>query len=95
MKLPVRSPNLNAYAERFVRSIKTECLAKIIPLKSGVMIGSAMAHYESLRILRRPSLPRALLPTGGECCTLPDACRRPHASKQMRVSSAPMHSRHD
>jgi transposase InsO family protein len=32
VKLPVRSPNLNAYAERFVRSIKSECLAKIVPL---------------------------------------------------------------
>ena len=30
--LPARSPNLNAYAERFVRSIKSECLAQIIPL---------------------------------------------------------------
>jgi transposase InsO family protein len=32
VKLPTRSPNLNAYAERFVRSIKSECLAQIIPL---------------------------------------------------------------
>jgi len=32
VKLPARSPNLNAYAERFVRSIKSECLAQIIPL---------------------------------------------------------------
>ena len=32
VKLPARSPNLNAYAERFVRSIKSECLSKIIPL---------------------------------------------------------------
>jgi transposase InsO family protein len=32
LKLPARSPNLNAYAERFVRSIKSECLAQIIPL---------------------------------------------------------------
>ena len=32
VKLPARSPNLNAYAERFVRSIKSECLAQIMPL---------------------------------------------------------------
>lgn len=30
--LPPRSPNLNAYAERFVRSIKEDCLSKIIPI---------------------------------------------------------------
>ena len=28
--LPARSPNLNAYAERWVRSVKEECLSKII-----------------------------------------------------------------
>ncbi len=32
VKLPARSPNLNAYAERFIRSIKSECLAQTIPL---------------------------------------------------------------
>src|SRR5262245_1364264 len=28
--LPPRSPNLNAYAERWVRSIKEECLSRVI-----------------------------------------------------------------
>jgi len=30
IRLPPRSPNLNAYAERFVRSIKNECLDRMI-----------------------------------------------------------------
>ena len=30
VRLPLRSPNLNAYAERFVRSIKDECLNRMI-----------------------------------------------------------------
>ena len=30
--LPARSPNLNAYAERWVRSVKEECLCKVILL---------------------------------------------------------------
>ena len=30
VKLPPRSPNLNAYAERFVRSIKESCLNRMI-----------------------------------------------------------------
>ena len=30
LKLPARSPNLNAYAERWVRSVKEEALSKLI-----------------------------------------------------------------
>ncbi len=30
VRLPARSPNLNAYAERFVRTIKDECLSRLI-----------------------------------------------------------------
>ena len=32
LRLPARSPNLNAFAERFVRSVRQECLRKVIPL---------------------------------------------------------------
>jgi putative transposase len=44
VRLPARSPNLNAYAERFVRSIKFECLAKIIPL-GGRHLRKAVKEY--------------------------------------------------
>jgi putative transposase len=32
IRLPPRSPNLNAYTERFVRSIKDECLIRVVVL---------------------------------------------------------------
>ncbi len=32
LRLPARSPNLNAFAERFVSSVKAECLERIVPL---------------------------------------------------------------
>ena len=31
VQTPFRAPNANAYAERFVRSIKDECLNRVIP----------------------------------------------------------------
>jgi putative transposase len=35
VRLPARSPNLNAFAERFVRSIKEECLDRMILIGEG------------------------------------------------------------
>jgi len=32
VRLPPRSPNLNAYAERWIGSVRRECLARVIPL---------------------------------------------------------------
>jgi len=52
VKLPPRSPNLNAYAERFVRSIKAECLDHLIPLGEGFLrhaIKEYLAHYHGER----------------------------------------------
>jgi len=48
VKLPARSPNLNAYAERFVGSIKSECMSKIIPLGERhlrLIVSEYTAHY--------------------------------------------------
>ncbi len=52
VKLPARSPNLNAFAERFVRSIKSECLAQIIPLGERHLrntVAEYIEHYHTER----------------------------------------------
>jgi putative transposase len=52
IRLPPRSPNLNAYAERFVRSVKSECLAKIIPIGAPMLrraLREYMEHYHRER----------------------------------------------
>jgi putative transposase len=48
VKLPPRSPNLNAYAERFVRSLKESCLERMIFFGEDSLrnaIREFVAHY--------------------------------------------------
>jgi putative transposase len=50
--LPARSPNLNAFAERFVGSIKSECLDRIVPLGDKHLRAAVRAfvdHYHEER----------------------------------------------
>jgi putative transposase len=52
IRLPPMSPNLNAYAERFVRSIKDECLNKMIFVGQASLrraIAEYMEHYHKER----------------------------------------------
>jgi putative transposase len=52
MRLPARSPNLNAYAERWVRSAKDECLSKLILFGEGSLrrvLTEYVAHFHSER----------------------------------------------
>jgi len=52
IRLPPRSPNLNAYAERFVRSIKEECLDRMILVGQGALrraVTEFVAHYHRER----------------------------------------------
>jgi hypothetical protein len=52
LALPAHSPNLNAYAERWVRSVKEECLSKIILFGERSLrraLSEYVAHYHAER----------------------------------------------
>lgn len=52
VRLPRRSPNLNAYVERFVRSIREECLSRVIPLGERhlrYLVREYVDHYHAAR----------------------------------------------
>jgi putative transposase len=52
IKLPPRSPNLNAHAERFVRSIKEECLSRVVLPGEGhlhLVVHEYVEHYHRER----------------------------------------------
>ena len=52
VRLPARSPNLNAYAERFVRTIKAECLHRLILIGERSLrraVGEFVTHYHHER----------------------------------------------
>ncbi len=72
MRTPFQAPNANAYAERFVRSIKAECLDRIVPLGERHLrqtMHEFVAHYHGERnhqgianeLIDRP----AVLPASG------------------------------
>ena len=52
VQTPYRAPNANAYAERFVRSVKEECLDRLIPLGERYFRGAVtefVEHYHRER----------------------------------------------
>jgi transposase InsO family protein len=52
IRLPARSPNLNVLAERWVRSVKQECLSKLILFGEGPLsrtLAEFSAHYHGER----------------------------------------------
>src|SRR5208282_1792957 len=52
LPLPARSPNLNAYAERWVRSVKEECLSRLILFSAASLrraLNEFVAHYHAER----------------------------------------------
>jgi transposase InsO family protein len=76
VKLPARSPDLNAYAERFVRSIREECLSRVIPMGEHHLrwvIGEYVNHYHLER--NHQGLGNELIEPSGETGSGRVACR--------------------
>ena len=70
VRLPPKSPNLNAHIERFMRSIKSECLAKMIffgekSLRNAV--SQYLVHYHTER--NHQGLDNAIVEAGEEVGT--------------------------
>ena len=72
VRTPVSAPNCNAHAERFIRSIKGECLDRVVPLGEWHfrrLVREFVDHYHGERnqqgigneLIERPTVP----PTGG------------------------------
>ena len=79
LKLPPRSPNLNAFAERWVRSVKQECLSRLILMGEQSLrraLSDYTDHYLSERhhqgkgnviLFPKPDQPRARMRTEVHC----------------------------
>jgi transposase InsO family protein len=66
VQTPSQAPTANAYAERFVRSIKHECLNRIIPFREHHLrrtIAEFVAHYHGER--NHQGLANELIERGG------------------------------
>ena len=78
MRLPARRPNLNAFAERFVFSIKSECLDRLILLGEGhlrLAVREYVAHYNRERP-HQGLEGRFIVPPANENATGPIECEK-------------------
>jgi len=77
IRLPPRSPNLNAHAERWVRGVRDECLSSLIPIGQGMLrriLREYGAHFHQER--NHQGLDNALI--------MPDATSKPRRGPVIR-----------
>jgi putative transposase len=78
LKLPPQSPNLNAFAERFVRSARDGCVRRLIPLGEWHLrriISKYVEHYHRERHHQGLENQLIMAPAGNENSAGPVQCR--------------------
>jgi putative transposase len=76
LRLPARSPNLNSYAERWVRTVKEECLSKFILFGEGSLTKAGAGRIRSA-LSRRTQPPRQGQRSVIPMCEVPTTKRGP------------------
>src|SRR4029453_10008893 len=82
LRLPARSPDLNSYAERWVRTVKEECLSKLILFGEG-SIRRALREFEVHFTENATTKARATF-----CCSHVAKCRRGSEGHRSAVTNA-------
>jgi len=92
LKTPFRTPNANAYAERFVRTIRSECLDHLLVLNAAHLkriLRSYAKHYNSYRphqgISQQIPAPTLPLPALGATFGKPSGSCRRHVRRRDRL----------
>jgi hypothetical protein len=94
IRLPVRSPNLNAYAERWVRTVHEECLDRVIVLNEDHLrrvLRSYFSYYHGWRThlsldLDCPELRETQRAEAGEVVEVPEVGGLLHHHYERRVA---------
>src|SRR5690348_13241699 len=86
LRLPARSPDLNSFAERFVLSIKSECLSKLVPLGESHLrraVSEYVEHYHRERNHQGWQSAAHARRTGGTTRQREHAGRAPRAARRV------------
>ena len=82
VQTPYQAPNANAYAERFVRSIKKECLNRLVPIGARHLrraIREYAAHYHHER--NHQGIENSLIEGAPVPSSIGRICRRPRLGR--------------
>jgi transposase InsO family protein len=85
LRLPAHSPNLNAEAERFIRSVRQECLSRVVLFGEASLGARGSEVFSTSTGGRRDEF---LDPTGARCLGMADYVGGPAATRAAPAAAA-------